>query len=262
MRKSIPIASDIFAAPVPEQTAAVPRPQFVFFDVGDTLVAPHPSFAAIFAAGCREAGVAMRDAEAQTIERYVHSELAAWRSSGRSFSVTDDTSRCFWQGLYGRFLDECGRSYPASLPEQLYERFRRSESYQVFPDVREALQQLRAGGFLLGVLSNWEAWLGRLLDDLGLKEYFSVLLVSGVEGKEKPDPELFRRALARAGVSAELAVHVGDSPESDCAPALAAGMQAVLLDRRGLHTQTPYRRMRDLAQLTHWLGQSPRGDSR
>jgi putative hydrolase of the HAD superfamily len=253
---------DIFPPLVAPQAVVPARPRFVFFDVGDTLLAPHPSFTAIFTAGCREAGVAIQDAEALSIERRVHAELAAWRTSGRNFSVTNDNSRCFWQGLYERFLNDSGRRYPASLPEQLYERFRRSESYRVFPDVREALRDLRAAGFLLGVLSNWEEWLERLLDDLGLREYFALLMVSGVEGKEKPDPEIFRMALSRAGVPAEQAVHVGDSPECDCAPALAAGMQTVLLDRRGFHPVTPYRRMTDLAELTHWLCDGPREDIR
>jgi putative hydrolase of the HAD superfamily len=252
-RKSIPNLCTASTSPGESETGTTPIPHVVFFDVGDTLVAPHPSFGAIFVAACREVGLEVSDKEAEALERRVASELAAWRSAGRCFSVSDAHSRRFWQGLYGGFLRECGHAFPTSLPGRIYECFRRAESYRVFPDVVNALGELRGAGLLLGVISNWEDWLERLLAEVGLLPCFSLLLVSGVEGKEKPDPEIFHLALARAGVPPELALHVGDSPESDCAPALAAGMQAVLLDRRGHHVDTPYRRVTDLTQLTAWL---------
>jgi putative hydrolase of the HAD superfamily len=46
-------------------------------------------------------------------------------------------------------------------------------------------------------------------------------------GRAKPDPELFRAALAAAGVPAARAVMVGDSLEKDVAPAAALGMAAI-----------------------------------
>lgn len=49
----------------------------------------------------------------------------------------------------------------------------------------------------------------------------------------KPSPELIRRALSRAGVSPKAAVFIGDTPETDGAAALAAGVEFVLLRRPG-----------------------------
>jgi putative hydrolase of the HAD superfamily len=99
------------------------------------------------------------------------------------------------------------------------------------------------------VISNWEEWLERLLQDLDLLPFFDVVIVSGVEGCEKPDVELFHRGLTRLGVAPAAAMHVGDSPESDCAPAQAAGMAAVLLDRHDRHLTSPYRRIHGLEEL-------------
>jgi FMN phosphatase YigB (HAD superfamily) len=61
-------------------------------------------------------------------------------------------------------------------------------------------------------------------------------------------------ALARLEAAPERAMHVGDSLESDCAPAEALGMTAVLLDRHGRHPDAPYRRISELNQLLTLVG--------
>jgi REG-2-like HAD superfamily hydrolase len=228
----------------------------VFFDIGDTLVAPHPSFAALFAETCRCEGVPLSDAAARPVEAWVGRELASWRAEGRLFSASPESSRQFWQGLYARFLTGLGIPFPAALPERIYQRFTQSDSYRAFPDVIPSLRALRERGLRLAVLSNWEEWLERLLHDLDLLPFFDLIVVSGVEGREKPDPALFQLALTRVGVLPQQAVHVGDSLESDCAPALAAGMHAILLDRCGRHPDTPYPRITDLEGLLDVLNVS------
>lgn len=49
----------------------------------------------------------------------------------------------------------------------------------------------------------------------------------------KPHPEIFARALERAGCDAHEAIHIGDSVVSDVAGARAAGISPVLIDRTG-----------------------------
>lgn len=53
------------------------------------------------------------------------------------------------------------------------------------------------------------------------------IVVSGDVGHHKPDPAIFEIMLARAGVDASRAAHVGDSIHSDIAGARAAGMTAI-----------------------------------
>jgi putative hydrolase of the HAD superfamily len=50
----------------------------------------------------------------------------------------------------------------------------------------------------------------------------------------KPDAEIFRSTLARAGVAPEQAVHIGDNPEADVVGAQAVGM-------RGAHYTAGFR---------------------
>jgi len=56
---------------------------------------------------------------------------------------------------------------------------------------------------------------------------------SAVVGVEKPDPRIFRLALAQAGVPPSAAVYVGDLYSVDVVGARRAGLDAVLLDPRG-----------------------------
>jgi putative hydrolase of the HAD superfamily len=98
---------------------------------------------------------------------------------------------------------------------------------------RQALGRLKAAGLLLGVVSNSEGRVGQALEAAGLREYFDVVVDSGLIGIEKPDPRIFQAALEALGVGPEEALYVGDLYEVDVVGARAAGIEAVLLESSG-----------------------------
>jgi putative hydrolase of the HAD superfamily len=106
-------------------------------------------------------------------------------------------------------------------------------SFQAYPDVLPALDRLGVLGLRLGVVSNWDVSLPGVLDRLGLRDRFAVIVHSAGAGVQKPDPAIFALALARMGVEPGEAVHVGDDARADVEGAHAAGLRAVLLDREG-----------------------------
>ena len=71
------------------------------------------------------------------------------------------------------------------------------------------------------VVSNWDVSLPGALASAGLSGLIDAVVTSAEVGAAKPDPEIFTRALAMAGVAAEPAVHVGDSLAEDVAGARA-----------------------------------------
>ncbi len=95
----------------------------------------------------------------------------------------------------------------------------------------EAVRGLAARGLTLGIISNTGRTPGimlrRVLEAHDLLRHFSVISYSDEVGYRKPDPEIFRRTLARAGAAAPEAAHVGDNPVDDVAGARGAGMRAV-----------------------------------
>ena len=115
--------------------------------------------------------------------------------------------------------------------DALFEFFGDPANWVVFDDVFPALEELRRPGLRLGVISNFDSRLYRLLEGLNLKRYFDSVTISSEAGYAKPAPELFKFALAATGSSANEALHVGDSPHLDVAGANAAGIEAILIRR-------------------------------
>jgi HAD superfamily hydrolase (TIGR01509 family) len=92
----------------------------------------------------------------------------------------------------------------------------------LFPGALELLEKL-AGNYRLAALSNGNADLSRM----GLSHLFDTVLSAEKVGRAKPDPAMFARAIAEAGVPAAHALHVGDHPEQDVLAAHAHGLGAV-----------------------------------
>jgi HAD superfamily hydrolase (TIGR01509 family) len=92
-----------------------------------------------------------------------------------------------------------------------------------------ALGRLHRAGLKLGVVSNSDGRVEAALEAAGLRQYFDVVIDSALAGVEKPDPAIFRAALAALDVSPAEALYVGDLYEIDVVGARAAGIHAVLL---------------------------------
>ena len=98
------------------------------------------------------------------------------------------------------------------------------------PGADRAVRELAARGVGLGIVSNTGRTPGvilrRVLERHGLLGYFGAISYSDEVGFRKPETEIFRVTLARAGVPAGAAVHIGDNPDADVVGAQAAGMRA------------------------------------
>jgi len=224
----------------------------VSFDAGETLVRPYPSFGAAFRRLCRHGGLRLTPAQAARIEETAAERLLEYQRRGLRFSASTESSREFWVGLYREFLESLGADAASldRLSEHLYEGFTRAESYRLFADARPALRAARRRGLRVGVVSNWESWLGRLLADLKIDHLLDFVVVSGVCGYEKPDPRIYRCALEAAGVPPDEMLHIGDSVHADVVGARAVGITPVLVDRHNRHPEADCLRVASLRELT------------
>jgi putative hydrolase of the HAD superfamily len=229
----------------------------VFFDAGETLVYPHPSFAELFTEVLRSEGHVVDPAVVQEVVSAYSKKFTETVQSGeaRLWSTSRERSRAFWDGVYRGFLHEVGVGEAHDrLVDRLYGTFSDLRSYRLHPDVVPTLDRLRAAGLSLGVVSNFEEWLERLLENLGVADYFPVRVISGIEGVEKPDPEIFQIALERSGVTAEESAYVGDHPYFDIDAAAEVGMVPVLIDRRGRYPDAEGIRITSLEDLPAAVG--------
>ena len=105
----------------------------------------------------------------------------------------------------------------------------------LYADVLPTLDRLRRTGLKMVIVSNWDTPLHAMIEELGLDPYFAAIVASHDQRvrSAKPDAAIFEYALNAVGVSADEAVHVGDSFEADIVGAHSAGIRAILLDREG-----------------------------
>ena len=106
-------------------------------------------------------------------------------------------------------------------------------SFNPYPESEAVLRRLRETGVGMYVVSNWDLGLFEVLEDLDWMRYFDGVVVSAVSGVEKPDPRLFEEALEASGVGRDRVVHVGNDPVTDISGAAEAGIDTVLVDRKG-----------------------------
>jgi phosphoglycolate phosphatase len=99
-----------------------------------------------------------------------------------------------------------------------------------FPGLAPSLDRLVAQGDCLAVCTNKLEHLSvLLLEKLGLAARFAAICGQDTFGVAKPDPEILRRTIARAGGSLQNAVMVGDSA-ADVAIAQGAGVPVIAVD--------------------------------
>ena len=117
--------------------------------------------------------------------------------------------------------------------DEVYEAFSRADAWEIYSEVPEVLPRLRAQGYELGVISNFDTRFFEIIRALELEHLFDSITISSIIGSAKPALKIFRHALDQHVVEPEEAIHVGDDPKEDYEGATNARLAGVLLDRDG-----------------------------
>jgi phosphoglycolate phosphatase len=121
-------------------------------------------------------------------------------------------------------LDRLCAVFVAHYAEHIADRSR------PFPQLKTALTRLADAGHCLAVCTNKLEWLSkRLLEALQLAEPFAAICGQDTFGVQKPDPEVFRRTVLRAGGEPMRAIMVGDS-KTDVSTARNANVPVIAVD--------------------------------
>lgn len=115
----------------------------------------------------------------------------------------------------------------AEVPQLYY----RPNAWSLLPGALDALALTSTAGCANAILSNHAPELPELVNALGLGTLIERTITSASLGAEKPDPAVFRTALALTRAAPDSWM-IGDNPDTDVAGARAVGMRAVLVHRR------------------------------
>jgi len=203
----------------------------IFFDAAGTLFHLPKGVGYHYALVGREIGLAL-DATAAD-----HAFAAAWNSMPRRAPIDgprENDDKDWWRQLVDRVLNQIAPSLNEfdrdNFFEIAYEHFAEAGVWDLYPEVIEVLEKLQPQ-FQLAVISNFDGRLRMILEQLGILQFFSHVFISSELGADKPDPEIFRRAVEFIKLRPNEVLHVGDDAERDWQAASATGLSIFRLDR-------------------------------
>jgi putative hydrolase of the HAD superfamily len=214
----------------------------IFFDAVGTLFHLNGTVGHHYASVANEVGLTLDPRELDD------AFYSAWKKMPRRAAIAgprENDDKGWWRELVDIVLDQVAPSLSEfdrdNFFEIAYEHFAESGVWELYPEVPGVLEQLQLR-FQLAVISNFDGRLRFILEHLGISKFFAHIFISSEIGADKPDPEIFRRALKLIDLKSNEVLHVGDDPQRDWEAASAAGLSIFRLDR-------PKNSLRDLVTM-------------
>ncbi len=204
----------------------------LFFDAGGTLLKPFPSVGDVYSFYAKKYG---KDIDPKILNKVFYqvwnhrNGLAALQTG-----VSEKEEKSWWKELVRdvfRLVDPIERF--DDFFDELYHAFASENTWKIFDEVFDVLTNLKAQGYYLAIISNWDHRLIEICANLKLDKCFDEIFVSALVGYAKPDSRIFEKACDKGGVLPREALHIGDSITDDYYGAKNAGLDALFLDREG-----------------------------
>jgi putative hydrolase of the HAD superfamily len=162
----------------------------------------------------------------------------AWNQMPRRAAIEGprpNDDKDWWRELVNLVLDQVAPLLSEfdrdNFFEIAYEHFAEAGVWELYPEVVDVLEKLEAG-LQLAVISNFDGRLRFILRHLGISKYFAHVFISSELGADKPDPEIFRRAVKLIDLKPNQVLHVGDDSDCDWKAAAEVGLSVFELDRQ------------------------------
>ena len=173
--------------------------EWIFFDVGSTLMNEEIPFKRKFEEISKKANVLFEEVYEKAIEFYKDNkkgDIEVARVYNVDYGEWDNTG----EYLYSEALD--------------------------------SLKQL-ASKYKIGIIANQPPGTDTRLKESGIMDYISLVISSAEEGVKKPDERIFKRALEKGKCKAENSIMVGDRIDNDIIPAKKLGFSTIWI-KQGL----------------------------
>lgn len=151
--------------------------------------------------------------------------------------TTGLNSKQWWtKFVIGTFTDAGYKSKDKELipvAHHLFKLFSTSLCWAVSEGSQDLLTKLKQHKVKMGVVSNFDERLEKILTEMSLRHFFDFVVCSYVAQCGKPDPQIFDLALSCCDcpVKAKEAIHVGDNIDLDYIAARKAGWQSILIQK-------------------------------
>lgn len=206
----------------------------IFFDVGNTLLKPSPPVTVTMANVVKrnrgiEIDPAHFDANMDLLDRH-YSEVYA--HDGELWSEHELQLK-MWLDGYRKLLRAVGiEDDVEELVNEIYNEYDKPEVWATYKGAISTLEEFKARGFKVGIISNWGRGLKELLDSLGFAAAIDYVVCSAEVNSHKPKPEIFEMALEALDSTAYESIHVGDHADADVAGAQRVGITPILISHK------------------------------
>lgn len=193
----------------------------VLFDFSGTLLRVEPTVRWLRAA-MAETGIAVSPEESAALAHRL--ESAGAQPGGTSPQSVPEELRQLWEqrdkdaARHRAAFTGLARQVPLPHPDlydALYERSRKPEAWQPYPDTAEVLSTLAQRGVPVAVVSNIGWDLRPVFRAHGLAPHVRGYALSYEHGVQKPDARLFMAGCAALGLAPQDVLMVGDEERAD-----------------------------------------------
>jgi putative hydrolase of the HAD superfamily len=216
---------------VPRQVKSENYPKVIFFDAAGTLIYLPKSVGYHYAWVAERVGLHLN---ADALDIAFH---ASWKQTPARPAIDGprpDDDKGWWRDLVNLVLDQVAPSLAEldrdAFFEAVYSHFAEPGVWDLYREAMEVLTTLH-GRCELAVISNFDGRLRMILEHLGVSKFFAHVFLSSELGADKPDPQIYQRALQLSGARPDETLHVGDDPERDWKGPTAAGLSIFRLER-------------------------------
>ena len=211
-------------------------PQVIFLDAMGTLFGIKESIGTIYQATAKNYGVTVN---ASSIDRAFADSFKI--APPLAFDVTENEQQIYqqefnwWKKVVRQTFDRLEKLSDFTdfslFFNELYTYFATDKPWYIYPDVVPCLQNWQKQGIQLGIISNFDSRLYKVLKMLKIRHFFDSITISSEAGFAKPDPNIFQIALKKHNCISQQAWHIGDSFTDDYQGALAAEIKSFWLNR-------------------------------
>ncbi len=205
-----------------------PATRFVAFDAVGTVIYCDPSVAAIYADVAAAHGSLLSETD---VGKRLKSAMSVFdeHDANEGCATTEEQEYKLWREVVSRVVDDVD-DFPAFCDE-LPERFAQAEVWGVYDDTASTFTALHERGVGIVIASNFDKRLHGVCDAYPELAAISNRVISSEVGFRKPSVQYYNALVEACGCTPQEMLMVGDTPSNDVEGAIAAGLNAVLIDR-------------------------------
>jgi putative hydrolase of the HAD superfamily len=197
----------------------------VVFDAVGTVILPNPGASEVYARVAASHGIAVPDDLGRLL--WARFRLEDQWDRDNEWRTSEARERERWRNIVNAALP----GTTDAVFEELFQHFSKPSAWRVIDEAARIVPRLRSQGYLLGMGSNYDARLRRVVGGTpALQPLAGHLVISSEVGWRKPAGGFFAAVCAELECDPPEILFVGDDVENDAAGASAAGMRTLLVD--------------------------------